>query len=328
MANAAGLAAARHRLLERAGWDVERQGLFGAPEIDVVVGDEVHATLLGALQYLGLGRERVIRVPADEQGRMRSDALAETLAGRTGPTIIAAQAGNVNSGACDPLGPIADLAAGHGAWLHVDGAFGIWAAVSSELRHLVDGVERADSWAVDAHKWLNVPYDAGFVGVRHAGALRSAMSISAAYLISDPARRDNYDFVFDFSRRARAIPTYAALRALGRDGLRDLVERCSRLARRMADQLGAEPELRILNDVVLNQVLVRAGDDDATTDRMIAAAQADGTCWAGGTTWHDQRAMRLSVSNWSTTEDDIDRSAEAIVRCAREARAAAALRPR
>ena len=330
MANFTALAAARHRLLARAGWDVEADGLFGAPPIDVVVGEEAHATIFAVLQMLGLGAARVTRVPADGEGRMRAEALPEALAACGGPAIVCAQAGNVNSGAVDPLRPIAEACAKHGAWLHVDGAFGLWAAASPELRGLVEGVERADSWAADAHKWLNVPYDGGLVFVADPEAHRTAVTAPAAYLVGAEGARDPLDWVPEFSRRARANPVYAVLRSLGRRGVSELIERCCRHARRMAERLGHEPGIEILNEVVLNQVLVRftpgEGSTEAAADEftrsVMAAVQRDGTCWAGGTVWHGMSAMRISVSNWSTTEDDIERSADAILGCFREQRGA------
>jgi glutamate/tyrosine decarboxylase-like PLP-dependent enzyme len=326
MANFTALAAARHALLERGGWDVERQGLFGAPEIPVVIGEEAHVTIHVALQMLGLGRDRVIRVAADDQGRMRADALQAALAGLDRPAIVCAQAGNVNTGAFDPLRPIAQAVRANGGWLHVDGAFGLWAATSPELRGWLDGIDEAHSWTTDAHKWLNVPYDSGIVLVRDAAAHHAAMVLGAAsYLETADAARDSFNWVPESSRRARGFTLYVALRTLGRAGLADLIERCSRLARRFADRVGAEPGIKVLNEVVLNQVLVRfdvEGEDPAAGDertrRVVAAVQRDGTCWLGGTTWHGRAAMRISVSNWSTTEDDVDRSVEAIHRCARE----------
>jgi glutamate/tyrosine decarboxylase-like PLP-dependent enzyme len=313
LGNAVGLAAGRHTVLARTGWDVESQGLYGAPEIKVVIGEEAHATLLTALQYLGLGRERVVTIPADAQGRMRADELSSALNGLAdAPLLVAAQAGNVNTGAFDPMDNIADLLAGHpNAWLHVDGAFGLWAQVSPELRHLVKGVERADSWSTDAHKWLNAGYDCGFVAVRDPEAHRAAMAATAAYLLRSE-QRESWEYVLDSSRRARGFALYAAIRSLGRSGVRELVERCCRLARRMAGQL-ADGGAEVLNDVVLNQVLVRFGDDLRTND-VIARVQADGTAWMGGTSWKGQAAMRISVSNWSTTEADADASVQAILR--------------
>ena len=324
LSSTVGLAAGRHAVLGRVGWDVEARGLFGAPEVQVIVGDEVHSTVLAALQYLGLGNERVTRVATDEQGRMRTDALAAALDPDL-PVIVAIQAGNVNTGAFDPADAIADAVASHpNAWIHVDGAFGLWAAASPELRHLVAGVDRADSWATDAHKWLNVGYDCGFVAVKDPTAHRAAMSaVPAAYLMQDAAHRDNWEFVLDSSRRARGFIVYAALRSLGRIGVRELVERCCGLARRMADRLREADGVEILNDVVLNQVLVRFtppgggdADADAFTRQVMARVQEEGEAWMGGTTWHGMGAMRISVSNWSTTEADIDRTAEAILRAA------------
>jgi glutamate/tyrosine decarboxylase-like PLP-dependent enzyme len=314
--SAVGLAAGRHALLAREGWDVEARGLFGAPEITVIVGDEAHATLLTALQYLGLGRDRVTRVPCDAQGRMRADAARAAIAAATGPLLVATQAGNVNTGGFDPLTEIADALAAHpNAWHHVDGAFGLWAAASPTLRHLVAGVERADSWTTDAHKWLNAGYDCGFVAVRDAAAHHAAMSMTASYLMRSD-QRENWEWVVDSSRRARGFALYAAIRSLGRDGVRDLVERCCHLAARIADRLRVAEGVEVLNDVTLNQVLVRFGDDDARTRAVIAAVQADGTAWLGGTTWQGRAAMRISVSNWSTTDADADRTADAILRCA------------
>jgi glutamate/tyrosine decarboxylase-like PLP-dependent enzyme len=284
-----------------------------------MVGEEAHATVLTSLQYLGLGRERVHRIPTDEQGRMRADALVERLRDSAGPTIVVAQAGNVDSGAFDPLDEIGDALTQHpNAWFHVDGAFGLWAAVSPTLRPLVQGVDRADSWSTDAHKWLNVGYDCGFVAVRDRIAHRAAMSTSAAYLLTSQDQRQNWEYVLDSSRRARGFALYAVLRSLGRSGVRELVERCCALARRMAEQLSREPRVEVLNEVVLNQVLVRfqppAGSDvDAYTREVIRRVQEDGTAWMGGTTWHGMAAMRISVSNWSTTEADADRTVEAIV---------------
>jgi len=327
MANLTALAAARHAVLARAGWDVEARGLFGAPEIDVVVGEEAHVTILAALQYLGLGRERVKRVATDAQGRMEPASLREVLAGCRGPLIVCAQAGNVNTGAFDPLEEIAGLVRERGGWLHVDGAFGLWAAASPALAHLVRGAGEADSWATDGHKWLNVPYDSGIVIVGDAASHRAAMTIAAAYLVQTEGReRDPFDYVPEFSRRARGFTIWAALRSLGRQGIAELVERCCSHARRFANLLGTEPGVEILNDVVLNQVLVRFhppsdGDADAFTREVIARVQADGTCWLGGTTWHEMAAMRISVSNWSTTEADVDLSVAAILRAYKDAAA-------
>ncbi|HKB13087.1 MAG TPA: aminotransferase class V-fold PLP-dependent enzyme [Vicinamibacterales bacterium] len=322
MANFTALAAARHELLRRAGWDVEADGLQGAPKISVIVGDEVHVSAVGALRYLGFGSRQIVRVAADEQGRMRADALRTALDATSGPVIVCAQAGNVNTGAFDPFAAIADAAASRGAWLHVDGAFGLWAAASGTLRHLADGVERADSWATDAHKWLNVPYDSGLVFIAHPAAHRAAMSQTAAYLMrSADEPREPMDWVPESSRRARGFAIYAALRSLGRRGLAEMVERCCRLARRFAERLRAEPGLRVLNDVVLNQVLVRveppSADADTATRDTLRRVQDERICWLGGTRWHGMEAMRISVSNWSTTEEDVDRSADSIIRASR-----------
>ncbi|HEY8180485.1 MAG TPA: pyridoxal-dependent decarboxylase [Candidatus Limnocylindria bacterium] len=318
LGNAVGMAAARHRLLQRAGWDVEAAGLYGAPEIVVMIGEEAHATVLTALQYLGFGRERVTGIAVDDQGQMRVAALQSAMVelDSQSPLLVITQAGNVNTGGFDPVGEIADVLAEHpNAWQHVDGAFGLWAAVSPDLRHLVAGVEKADSWSTDAHKWLNAGYDCGFVAVRDPEAHRSAMAATAAYLLRSD-QRESWEYVFDSSRRARGFALYAAIRSLGRDGIREMVERCCRLARRMADQL-AEGGVEILNDVVLNQVLARFGDD-ARTQAVIARVQADGTAWMGGTSWHGLGAMRISVSNWSTSEADADASVQAVLRAAAE----------
>jgi glutamate/tyrosine decarboxylase-like PLP-dependent enzyme len=318
-ANFTALATARHHVLAAAGWDVEAQGLFGAPAIDVIVSDESHYTIFNALRMLGLGAARVRRVPADGQGRMRADGLREALASSTGPCIVCAQAGNVNSGAFDPIAEIADACQSRGAWLHVDGAFGLWAAASASRKHLVRGIKRADSVATDAHKWLNVPYDCGVVFTAHPASHRGAMSMPAAYIVETAAERDPRDFVPEESRRGRAVPVYAALRSIGRQGLGDLVDRCCDLATRLADHLRADPRLEVMNDVVLNQVLVRVvgtDDHDAATRAMVDRLQKDGTCWASGTTWHGMAALRVSISNWSTTASDIDKTAHAIIRCA------------
>ncbi|HEX2194093.1 MAG TPA: pyridoxal-dependent decarboxylase [Candidatus Limnocylindria bacterium] len=315
LGNAIGIAAARHAVLQREGWDVEARGLYGAPDVRVVIGEEAHATVLTALQYLGLGRERVTTVPTDEQGRMRAEPAAEAISGWSGPVILVAQAGNVNTGAFDPFPALADAVAAHpNAWLHVDGAFGLWAATSPRLRHMVEGVARAQSWSTDAHKWLNAGYDCGFVATREPGAHRAAMAGSGAYLVRSDAQRENWEWVLDSSRRARGFALYAAIRSLGRDGVRALVERCCDLAARMAAHLSAEEGVEVLNEVVLNQVLVRFGDDDDLTRAVIARVQADGTAWMGGTTWHGKVAMRISVSNWATTEADADASVQAILR--------------
>ena len=328
MANFTAIAAARHAVLERAGWNVEDDGLFGAPPIAVVVGEEAHITIFAALKMAGLGRARVHRVPADDQGRMRPDALRATLQGLDGPTIVCAQAGNVNTGSLDPMVPIVEAVRRlPNAWLHVDGAFGLWAAAVPALADRVAGLAGADSWTTDAHKWLNVPYDSGIVICRDALAHHAAMTLGAAYYVETAGgERDPYNWVPESSRRARAFAIYAALRSLGRSGLANMIDGCCALARRMADRLRAAPDVAILNDVVLNQILVRfsppGGGDSAANDeftrKVIAAVQADGTCWAGGTTWHGMAAMRVSISNWSTTQADADLSVDAMLRCARE----------
>lgn len=309
MANFACLAAARHTLLARAGWDVEADGLFGAPPVTVVVGAEAHASLFKALALLGFGRERVVRVPVDRQGRMLADALPPL----SGPALICLQAGNVNTGAFDPAVEICARAREAGAWVHVDGAFGLWAAAAPARAHLVAGFDGADSWAVDAHKWLNVPYDSGLAIVRDGAALRAAMGASAAYLAATAGREPD-QHTPEMSRRARGVEVWAALRALGRGGVADLVERCCRHAARFADGLAAAGH-EILNDVELNQVLVAFGDPERTR-RVVAAIQSDGTCWCGGTIWQGRTAMRISVSSWATTDEDVERSLAAMLRAA------------
>jgi glutamate/tyrosine decarboxylase-like PLP-dependent enzyme len=307
MANFTALAAARHAVLAREGWDVESKGLFGAPEIQVVVGEEAHPSLIKALGMLGMGRDRVTRVPVDGQGRMRADSLPPLR-----PTaIVCLQAGNVNSGAFDPAAEIVPRVRESEAWIHVDGAFGLWAAASAEYRHLAHGFAEADSWATDAHKWLNVPYDSGLAFVRTPEDLRAAMGVTAAYL-PQGERREPSQYVPELSRRARGVAIWAALKSLGRSGLAELVERCCRCAKRFADGLEAMG-FEVLNDVVLNQVLVSFGTREET-QRAIAAIQEDGTCWCGGTVWQGRHAMRISVSSWATTEADVDRSLEAMRR--------------
>ena len=316
MANFTAVAAARHRVLRAAGWDVEEDGLAGAPPVHVVVGEHVHASMVVALRLAGLGRRTARRVAVDEEGAMRPADLRRVLAELPpGPTIVAAQAGEVNTGAFDPLDEIADIVrARPGAWLHVDGAFGLWAAASPALRHLARGLDRADSWATDAHKWLNVPYDAGVVFVRDAAAHRAAMSVSASYLTPAPgSERDPWEYVPELSRRGRGFVVYAALRSLGRDGVRDMVEASCAVARRMADRLARSPGVEIINEVVLNQVLVRFGASDAVTAEVIRRIQEDGTAWASGTTWAGRAAMRISVSNWATTPEDGDRAVDAML---------------
>ncbi|HYC09447.1 MAG TPA: aminotransferase class V-fold PLP-dependent enzyme [Steroidobacteraceae bacterium] len=309
-ANFCGLAAARHALLERLGWDVEGQGLFGAPPLTVVVSEEVHASMRKALSMVGFGRDRVVRVPCDAQGQMRLADFPRIDA----RTVVCTQAGNVNTGGFDPIGEICALAHSHGAWVHVDGAFGLWAAAAPARAHLTRGVDAADSWATDAHKWLNVPYDSGLVMAREESALRAAMSIDAAYLAQGEDRVP-YQYTPDFSRRARGIEVWAALRQLGRAGLAELIERTCRFAQHFAAVLSREGH-QVLNDVVLNQVLVSFGSAERTR-KVIERIQTDGTCWCGGTVWQGHTAMRISVSSWATTEADVELSLEAILRAAR-----------
>jgi glutamate/tyrosine decarboxylase-like PLP-dependent enzyme len=310
------LAAARHYVLQHAGWDVEQDGLLGAPRIRVVANGERHATVDRSLRLLGLGAGSLEPVATDSQGAIDIDDLARVLAGGpSGPTIVVLQAGNVNSGAFDNLRGATQVAHQHGAWAHVDGAFGLWAAASPTLRQLVDGIETADSWGTDGHKWLNVPYDSGFAFCAHPDAHAAAMSYTAAYLTGQGqgALRHPGDYVLESSRRARGFATYAAMRQLGRSGVADLVDRCCALARLFAERLSAYDGVAVVNDVVLNQVLVRFGDSDSDTELVVAAVQHSGECWMGATTWHGMRLMRISVSSWRTTEADVDRSVAAIV---------------
>jgi glutamate/tyrosine decarboxylase-like PLP-dependent enzyme len=311
VANFTALAAARHAVLERLGWDVESRGLFGAPEIQVVIGEEAHPSLIKSLGMLGMGRDRVSLVPVDSQGRMRADLLPALRP----PCIVCVQAGNVNTGAFDPAGEIIPRAREAAAWVHVDGAFGLWAAASPARRHLSEAFAAADSWATDAHKWLNVPYDSGLAFVRSPSHLRGAMSLSAAYL-PQGEHREPSQFVPELSRRARGVDIWAALKSLGRSGLGEIVERCCRCAQRFAAGLETAG-FEILNEVTLNQVLVSFGPPE-TTARVIAGIQEDGTCWCGGTLWQGRHAMRISVSSWATTEADVDRSLDAMLRVARE----------
>jgi glutamate/tyrosine decarboxylase-like PLP-dependent enzyme len=311
MANFSALAAARHAVLQRAGWNVEAEGLFGAPAITVVVGAEAHPTLFKSLGLLGLGRQRIVRVPVDSQGRMRAEAMPAL----SGPTIVCVQAGNVNTGAFDPFPDICEHAHAAAAWVHVDGAFGLWATTAPSTVHLTTGLAGADSWATDFHKWLNVPYDSGLALVCNADALRAAMAITAEYLPTTSQYRNPSDFTPELSRRARGVEVWAALRSLGRQGVTELVERTCRHARRFAEGLQAAG-YRVLNNVVLNQVLVAFGDAETTT-RVISDLQAEGTCWCGGTVWQGQTAMRISVSSWATTEEDVERSLDAMLRIAR-----------
>jgi glutamate/tyrosine decarboxylase-like PLP-dependent enzyme len=310
VANFTALAAARHSVLARAGWNVEADGLFGAPPITVIAGDEAHPTLLKSIGMLGMGRARIVRVACDSQGRMRADALPPI----AGPTILCLQAGNVNSGAFDPFGPLIEQAHSSGAWVHVDGAFGMWAKATAALRRLVDRMETADSWATDAHKWLNVPYDSGLAFVRDAHALKAAMAITADYLPQAAGERNPSDFTPELSRRARGVEVWAALQSLGRAGIAEMIERNCRQARRFATGLSAKG-YAVLNDVVLNQVLVSFGDA-ARTRRVVSRLQAEGTCWCGITLWQGHTAMRISVSNWSTGDEDVEQSLEAMLRAA------------
>jgi glutamate/tyrosine decarboxylase-like PLP-dependent enzyme len=314
MANFTALVAARHALLERAGWNVEEDGMFGAPPIEVVVGDGVHASILKALSLSGFGKKRLTRVEADDQGRMRRDRLPQ-LSDRT---ILCMQAGNVNTGAFDPAAEICIRAHEQGAWVHVDGAFGLWAAVSPQYRHLTKGFEQADSWATDAHKWPNVSYDSGIVLVKDGAALRAAMTMTAAYLEAG-ARREPMHHTPEASRRARGVELWAALKSLGRAGLCALIERTCAHAKMFAEGFRSAGFL-VLNDVVINQVLVSFGSPEVT-ERVIRAVQDDGTCWCGGTEWQGRSAMRVSVSSWATTEADVERSLETILRIARASQA-------
>lgn len=314
------LAAARHQVLADAGWDVERDGLAGAPRIRVVASAARHVTIDRSLRLLGIGAGSVEPVPALEVGAIEVGALARRLAdGPPGPTIVCLQAGEVNTGACDDFPAAIAAARRHGAWVHVDGAFGLWAAASPATRHLTAGADGADSWATDGHKWLNVPYDSGYAFCARPAAHKAAMAFTAAYLgDASETLRSPGDWGLESSRRARGLATWAALRELGRDGVAALVERCCAHARRFAEQLSTADGVQVAGDVVLNQVLVRFGDDDAATDKVIAAVQDSGVCWMGGTTWLGQRMMRISVSSWRTTPEDVDRSVQAILAAARQ----------
>lgn len=314
-ANTVCLAAARHHVLGRAGWDVERDGLVGSPKVRILASEERHATVDRSLRLLGFGTAGLELIPADSNGAIDVPALARALTDRPGgPTIVCLQAGNVNTGACDDLAGAVAVIHHHGAWAHVDGAFGLWAAASPARRHLLQGIETADSWGVDGHKWLNVPYDSGYAFCAHPDAHAASMAYTAAYLVgsSPPALRAPGDYVPESSRRARGLATWAALCELGRSGIADLVDRCCELASRFAAGLSAIEGISIGNQVVLNQVLVRFGSDDATTDQVIDAVQRSGECWMGGTTWKGSRYMRISVSSYRTTEADVDRSVRAI----------------
>jgi glutamate/tyrosine decarboxylase-like PLP-dependent enzyme len=312
VANFTALAAARNGVLNGVGWNVEAQGLFGAPPITVITGDEAHPTLLKSLGMLGLGRARIVRVPVDAQGRMRADALPAI----SGPTILCLQAGNLNTGSFDPFDALIPRARAAGAWVHVDGAFGLWAKASPSLRSLANGLEHADSWATDAHKWLNVPYDCGLAFVRDPQTLKAAMAITAEYLPTQTSERNPSDYVPELSRRARGVEVWMALRSLGRAGLAALFEKNCRQARRFAAGL-REAGFEVLNEVVLNQVLVSFGNAERTRE-VIARIQRDGTCWCGGTVWQGRTAMRISVSSWATQDQDVERSLAAMIRAAAE----------
>src|SRR3954454_7022109 len=314
-ANTVGLAAGRWWVLHQHGWDVGRDGLHGAPPVRVLASAERHGTIDRSLRLLGLGEGAIHEIPADANGAMDAAAFVEAITAlEPGPTIVCAQAGNVNTGACDDLVTIGGAAKASEAWLHVDGAFGLWAAASPRTTALVDGIELADSWACDGHKWLNVPYDSGYAFCAHPEAHVESMALTAAYLVGSgqPGARSPGDYVPEASRRARGFATWAALRELGRSGVAELVERCCTLARRFGERAAEIDGVAVLNDVVLNQVLLRFGNDDAATDAVVAAVQRSGECWMGATTWHGMRLMRVSVSNWSTTEADVDRAVRAV----------------
>jgi glutamate/tyrosine decarboxylase-like PLP-dependent enzyme len=319
MANFTGLAAARHHVLAQEGWDVNAQGVQGAPRVRILASEERHATIDRALRYLGLGTDSLQPIEVDDQARMRPDALQRALEERTGPTIVTIEAGNINSGAFDRFNEVCDLAHAARAWVHVDGAVGLWAAASAECRHLVEGLERADSWATDAHKWLNVPYDSGLVFCAHPESHKAAMSVHADYLIhaADDRERDPMDWNPEFSRRARGFGVYAALRAMGRTGVAEMIDRCRSHALLFAERLGAEAGIEILNEIQINQVLVRFvaenGDHDDRTRRVIKAVQEDGTCWLSGSRWKGSHVMRISISNWSTSTEDVELSVKAIL---------------
>lgn len=317
--NLVGLLAARHTLLARRGWAVEEDGLFNAPPVRVLVGEEVHPSVLSALRISGLGAARVERVPVDDQGAMRAESLEVMLAANVEPVVVCAQVGNVNSGSCDPIAQIVNLTHACDGWVHVDGAFGLWAAASPQYRGLVAGVERADSWATDAHKWLNVPYDCGLAIVAEPNATKAALHASTSYLTASDGREPG-DRVLEMSRRARAVPVYAALRSLGREGLSKLVEDCCHHARRLAATMAAVEGVTVLNAVVLNQVLLRF-IDDATTYRVIDQVQRGGEVWLGPTVWQGNAAARVSFSNWSTNEADVDRLSAVLTHSLAEVRA-------
>ncbi len=319
MAHFTCLAAARNAVLRRAGWDVEANGLQGAPELRVIAGEHCHVTVPVACRMLGLGAERIETVAADDQGRMLPGDLKQVLAQGSGPSIVCAQAGEINTGAFDPLSDIVQACRAHDAWCHVDGAFGLWAAVSARRKHALEGFEGADSWATDAHKWLNVPYDCGIAAVADASAHRAAMTSTSAYIPDHEDIPWGFDWTPEFSRRARGVPVYAALRSLGRRGLEELIDRCCDHAELMASSLREADGVEVLNDVVLNQVAVRFFDDDDVTNSVIERVQDDGTCWLGGSTFKGRAVMRISIVGWQTSSDDIERSADAILAAARAA---------
>ena len=318
MAHFTALSAARHHVMAKEGWDVNRQGLAGGPPIRVIAGEQRHVTVDRALRHLGVGTDAIVVVPADEQGRISARGVAAALGSGGGPTIVCAQAGEVNTGAFDPFADICSIAHHRGAWVHVDGAFGLWAAASPSVRSLLAGVAGADSWATDCHKWLNVPYDCGVAACAHPDAHRAAMGTHAHYLVhaAPGGPRDQMDWTPEFSRRARGFAVYAAIRTLGRSGVAELIERSCANARRFAAGLGEDPRVELLNDVVLDQVLVRfvgpGGDGDALTRQVIERVQNSGTCWMSGTTWRGRAAMRVSVVNYQTSADDVDRSVAAV----------------
>jgi glutamate/tyrosine decarboxylase-like PLP-dependent enzyme len=324
MAHVTALLAARHHVLAEVGHDVEADGLAGAPPINVIAGAKRHGTLDRALRFVGLGTNAVRLVPVDEYGRMQINELRRELARASGPTIVCSQAGEVNTGSFDDIDAVADLTAEFGAWHHVDGAFGLWAAASPELRYLTHGIDRADSWATDAHKWLNVPYDNGIALCAHPESHQAALGIRSAYLLYADDAREPLDWTPEHSRRARAFTVYAAIRSLGRTGVAKLVDDCCARARELAAGLEELPGCELLNDVVLNQVLVRF-EDDGATDAAVTAVQASGEAWLGGTTWNGRRAIRLSVSNWQTSKADVERTLAAFS-AARSATAASTSR--
>jgi glutamate/tyrosine decarboxylase-like PLP-dependent enzyme len=323
IANFVGLAAARHKVLRRLGWDVERQGLFGAPPIHLVIGDDAHTSVFSAIKFLGLGFDRVHRVATDDAGRMEIDAFRATLDKFDGPIIAIAQAGQINTGAFDRFAELADMTHHRNGWLHVDGAFGLWARACPDLAPLAAGLEQADSWAVDGHKWLQTPYDSGYTIVRDPEAHASAMATEASYLpqLAEGHRNPSH-FVPELSRRARGFATWAMIRHLGRDGIAEMVSRHCRIARAMAERLAAEPDVEILNEVDLNQVILRFGDSDDLTQAVIERVQADGTCFVGGARWRDRWVMRISVISWPTSDADGAISAEAIAGAWGEVRSA------